>query len=260
MAIVCKDHSILYIQVPGTGCSVVSRVLHKEYGGKDLGRKHNDVQELLDRGLLTPSELRDYTVIANIRNPFDRWVTYYQRLRGDWIEEYLSFRQRDLEREAETQRMTDEEYSDKWRWLKQHASVQRRRAWTIRRVGFNTWLLVTIIRWRFRDRNRGPDQFGFLHLGQMFPMLSNVDFAIRQEALDEGFQSAMKLVGIQDPAPIPQKNQTSGKKPYADYYNWLTKRLLSTVYKDELTHLGYQFDGARSGEPALVDLGPLRVE
>lgn len=260
MAIICKDHSIVYIQVPGTGCSVVSRVLIDEYGGKNLGRKHNDVPELLERELLTAAELDDYIVVANVRNPFDRWVTYYQRFRGDWIEEYLSFRHRDLQRKAEAQQMTEAEYSDKLEWLERHAKAQRRRARVIRRIGFNTWLLVTIIRWRIRDRNRSLDRFGFRHLGQMFPMLANVDYAIRQEALDSGFQSALRIAGIHEPASIPQKNLTSGKKPYPDYYNWLTKQLLSRVYKDELAHLGYRFDGMRSDTSPLVDFRPLRVQ
>lgn len=260
MAIVCKDHSILYIQVPGTGCSVVGRVLNQEYGGKDLGRKHNDVPELLDRGLLTPTELQSYTVLANVRNPFDKWVTYYQRLRGDWIEEYLSFRRRDLERRAEAHGMTDEEYSSQIKWLRRHGKAQRRRAWIMRRVGFNSWLLVTILRWRIRDRNMDPDQFGFQHLSHMFPMLSHVDFAIRQEALDEGFASALQLVGIREPAPIPKKNLTAGKKPYAEYYNGLAKWIIGSLYREELAHLGYRFDGVRSDASPLVDLRPLRAE
>lgn len=84
MAIICREHRILYIQVPGTGCSVVGQLLVDEFDGQELGRKRNDVSEIVRKGLCSPDEMREYLVLANIRKPFDRLVTYYQRFRGDW--------------------------------------------------------------------------------------------------------------------------------------------------------------------------------
>lgn len=105
MAILCEDLGLLYIQVPATGCSIVGKVLRKQFGGVDIGRKHDDVPRLLAQGHLSESALKRFCIVANVRNPFDRLVTYYQRLNGAWIDEYFAFRRRRLERLREREEL-----------------------------------------------------------------------------------------------------------------------------------------------------------
>ena len=85
MAIVCKELGIIYIQVPGTGCSVVGEILAKRFGGCEIGRKHNTIDELISERLLEKGYIESCLVVANIRHPLDVWATYYQRYIGDWF-------------------------------------------------------------------------------------------------------------------------------------------------------------------------------
>ncbi|MDJ0687954.1 MAG: hypothetical protein QNJ41_05560 [Xenococcaceae cyanobacterium MO_188.B32] len=39
MAIICRDYKLLFIQVPATGCSSVSKVLIEKLGGEKLPKK-----------------------------------------------------------------------------------------------------------------------------------------------------------------------------------------------------------------------------
>src|SRR5690606_23489876 len=122
MAIICRDHRLLFIMVPGTGCSVVGNLLIEEFGGEwipssniivdnriAVQRKHSRLPELIRTGLLTPEEVEEYLVFATVRNPFDRLVTYYQRLIGPWVEYSHGVRRRAIERAAES---SDREWYD----------------------------------------------------------------------------------------------------------------------------------------------------
>ena len=94
MAIFCPDLNLLFIMVPGTGCSVVGNVLARDFGGQFLPaqdimengkvihqRKHNTVQQIISDGLLEPQRIKQLLVVATVRNPFDHFVTYFQRLK-----------------------------------------------------------------------------------------------------------------------------------------------------------------------------------
>src|SRR5690554_2687991 len=108
MAIICEDLKLLFIMPPATGCSVLGGVLQKQFGGRylpeqdirsngrHLSRKHNSLPQLFEHQVLTVEERDQLLVFATIRNPFDRWVTYYQRLVGEWTEEYDGFAWRQI--------------------------------------------------------------------------------------------------------------------------------------------------------------------
>lgn len=111
MAIICRELRLLFIMVPGTGCSVFGNTLLSDFGGEWLPeqdlvidgmgvhpRKHNSVQQLVRDGLLSPEDRDSYLVAANIRNPFDRLVTYYQRIAGNWSQYSADVRLRALDR------------------------------------------------------------------------------------------------------------------------------------------------------------------
>ena len=47
MAIICRDYKLLFIQVPATGCSSVSKVLIEQLGGEKLPKKVAELKFLL---------------------------------------------------------------------------------------------------------------------------------------------------------------------------------------------------------------------
>ena len=100
---------------------------------------------LLQSGELTKEELKQNLIFANVRNPYDRWVTYYARNAGSWLEYYEGVTFRSIERgKLGTWGATrDEAYAN-------HARKFRRlryRRGIIRALGFNIWMSTTLVRW-----------------------------------------------------------------------------------------------------------------
>lgn len=252
MAIVCKELKLVYIQVPGTGCSVVSRVLRNQFGAEELGRKHNDVPELLQQGLLTEADLDKYLVVANVRNPYDRLVTYYQRLQGDWTDDYLEWAYRNLELRRQRDNLSDETYQRRRAKLARHEVRMRRRSRILRLVGFNLWLQVTLIRWRLQERKSMPVAEGRWFTNNLFPMLDRVDLVLRQERLEAALNGMLDRVGVSERVALPSKNLTPGKKPYTAYYNGLSRWLMNRFYQPELDFFGYGFGEVTGHDACLV--------
>lgn len=250
MAILCRDLNLLYIQVPATGCSVVGRVLKQQFHGEDLGQKHDDVPRLLERGVLSESDLDQYLIVANIRNPFDRLVTYYQRLNGAWIDEYFAFRRRDLERRRQSGLVGEGEVPKEQERIAREERRKRRRVRVIQGIGFNTWVVGTVVRWRLRDRHSAisePDRY----LHHLFPMLERVDVVLRQEQLEEGLNAVLHRQGVAEPVRLPRKNLTPGKKAYTEYYNAVSRRIIECLYAHDLNRMGYTFEGVEGAASLL---------
>ena len=252
MAIICRDHKLLFVMVPGTGCSVVGNALQEELDGTffpeqplrrdgraDIGRKHNTVPELLENDLLSEEERNEYLVFASVRNPFDRWVTYYQRYEGDWLEYYEGVSRRRIEREQENLDLSDDEIQRRWDQHEWRFQKLRRRQRIIRWLGFNTWMMGTLLRWAWnRDKGGRGDISRYA-----FPMLDGVDAVIRQERLNEGLTQILEHAGVDQQIDLPRRNATSGKKPYPEYYLWPTRMLAEAMLGDEMDALGYEFEG-----------------
>ena len=258
MAIICEKLKLIYVQVPATGCSVVSKVLSEEFNGKSLGRKHNDIPELLSSGTITKEELSDYTIAANIRNPYDRLVTYYQRMIGGWTEEYIAWSRRDLKRRLEKNELSKEEYDRAIAYRDRKDVIQRRRIRIIKTVGYNQWLPLTLSRWRIRDLNNTPDNNSLRFTNHLFPMLQHVQYTIRQEMLEKGLNDLLHELGVEKRIELPRKNITPGKKPYKEYYNKLSEWYLRRFYTNELSFFGYDIDGPIS-ERSLIKLSELQT-
>ena len=260
MAIICREHKLLFVMVPGTGCSVVGNVLQEELDGTffpeqrlrrdgraDIARKHNTVPELLESGLLSEEERNEYLVFASVRNPFDRWVTYYQRLEGDWLDHYEGVSRRRIEREQKNLDLSDDEIQRRWDQHERRFQKLRQRQRIIRWLGFNLWMTGTLLRWAW-DRSKGErgsiSQYAF-------PMLDGVDVVIHQERLNEGLNRVLEYAGVNRQIDLPHKNTTSGKKPYTEYYTWSTRILAEALLGDEMDALGYEFERMVDGQPVV---------
>lgn len=265
MAILCREHDLLYIQVPATGSSVVARTLKEELGGEPVPeqpirkedggiavhRTHCTVPELLQHDVLSPERISSCLVFANVRNPFDRWTTYYQRrVGGDWVEYSIDVRRRQLDRDREQFNLSDEEYKRRRRHLQKRKRVQERKGYLMRRIGFGGWMNYTLLRWWWNDvwgREHGIREY-------TFPMLEGVEVAIRQEQLNEGLNRVLEVAGVNQSVTLPEKNKTSGKKPYSEYYSWLTQKVANLVIGNMAKKFGYRFEGVENSDEAIVFL------
>ena len=243
MAVLCRDHNLLFIMVPGTGCSVIGGVLRECLGGewlpeKDLfegprlkiAHKHCTVPQLLEHGQLTHAELNDLTVFATVRNPFDRFVTEYQRLVGGWTEQSLA-------------------HQEKWRNAKpEHQAYHARRVKrTNRRValakalGFDGWLAGKLAKWRFETRWMPRDERHERLMRLTYPLTEGVSTFIRYEALEDDLNRVLTEAGVTSPVQLPHHNKTPGKAPYPSYYSVFSQKLVERILQRELEAFGYVF-------------------
>lgn len=260
MAIICREHKLLFIMVPGTGCSVVGRALQEKLGGSFLPeqpirrnghkvqRKHNTVPELIEHGLLSEEEHEEYCVFASVRNPFDRWVTYYQRYEGDWIDYYDGVSRRQIERDRKNFNLSDEEVERRVERHEAQLKKLRRRQRIIRALGFNAWMIGTLLRWALDDSKGNVG--GITRYA--FPMLDGVDLAIRQERLNEGLNRVLEIAGVECQIDLPKKNRTGGKKPYTEYYAWPTQEIGEFLLGGEMKKAGYEFEGPTDNREMIV--------
>lgn len=249
MAILCREHNLLYIQVPATGSSVVAQVLREELEGEQVPAQsirqngqvvvsgpHCTVPELVTHGVLSRGDIGSCLVVANVRNPFDRWTTYYQRRAGEeWIERSMGSLRRQLEQEREAYELSDEEYAQRQEAIDERERRQKRKGRLMRWVGFNTWMKYTLLRWRWGS-SQDLDEYAF-------PMLSGVDVAIRQEQLNEGLNRILEIAEVGAQVELPEKNKTSGKRPYTEYYSRSTRMLAEYMLAPQLETFGYDPQG-----------------
>ena len=256
MAIICRDYKLLFIQVPATGCSSVSKVLIEKLGGEKLpkkdimlagkyklvGEKHNTLQQLVDFNLISSKELKSYLTFGTVRNPFDRFATAYQRYIGSWWEQMIqsndpncpanrvgkAHRQRYVRTVQEQIKLAREEGFEKW--LSRKILLPQRFDKRIK-YGLKSWfrkqpLLLT--------KNS-------VKMNIAYPLIDGVDDVVRFEHLESDFNKILSQVGINQYIPIPHTNKTPGKQSYREQYSPEARALVEEELAKELATYGYSF-------------------
>jgi Sulfotransferase family len=257
MAIICRDSKLLFIMIPGTGCSSVGSILTKRFGGefipqtdiykqdkKILDCKHNSIKELVEFNLIGRAELSLYLKFATVRNPFDSLATDYQRSITDkWIETSIYWQKQNLSSDAN---------NEEKRYLQELEKQLMRKKERVKNMGFEAWLehrlglhkkkssLVTKLRKcvkLFIDPYHMPRVYS--------PLLSGVDEVIRFEHLEEDFNNLLKKAGIikrDEWIAIPNVNPTPEKRHYKEYYTEKARKLVENNLTRELATFGYRFE------------------
>lgn len=245
MAIICPDHRLLFVMVPGTACTAIGRVLKERFGGrmipqksiyrdgkKVVGAKHCSVKQLLDHGILSAADASNLIKFANVRNPYDRFATEYARASGSWLENHLNDPNSHVN--SGPAEFVDEE----------RTRVARRIA-RARDMEFEEWLLQRLdlhplsnpieIAKRYRRRLR-EDRRDIL-----FPLTRGVDEIIHFERLEEDFNKVLRAAGFTEYVPIPQINATPTKNDYRKYYSDAARNRIEKHFGKELTEFRYTF-------------------
>jgi len=248
MAIICREHRLLFIMVPGTGCSAVANALVRQVAGqwlpesdlvvgtrKVLNRKHNSIDDLLRFELITPGELHNHLTFATIRNPFDSLVTQYERLTGEWMERYI------------TERWIPYMSGEPPELVAQLMQRKRDDIAEARRLGFEGWLrrllqtrtlLARASAWAKGVRRRR-------RVGRRiylpYPMIDGVRELIRYERLEDDLNRLLRQAGVNRVVEVPRMNVTPGKRPYTEYYSERSRRLVEARLGKELQRFGYRF-------------------
>ncbi len=266
MAIICPEHKLMFIMVPGTGCTAVGQVLQKRLDGqwfpsKDLFQdnkkipyKHTSLREIIKYKLMTEEELDEYLIFATIRNPFDRVTTLYQRLVGDWSGTRLEKRKKESDHDELSQvekntlkravnnkekEIKDAKEMQFENWLEQYLNNQinskvNKNRNTKRKDKTTSWLELLV----------DPDKMSIL-----YPLVQGCDRIIYFESLEEDFNQLLKeaeIIQSDEWIDIPKTNPTQGKKSYQEYYSERSRSFMEENFSRELAVFGYQFDQGMS--------------
>jgi hypothetical protein len=236
MAILLKDSKLLFILVPGTASSTIGNELLAK-GGEFLPKesvfnngklvvdvKHSSLKALVQHQFVEPDK---YFVFSTIRHPLDRFVTYYARYEGAWLENYQHWFLKGLE----TTEMDSSAKEKHRQWFYYNLRKKKRRQFLIRKIGFNLWFQFTVIRKRVQGKSK-LRRFAF-------PLIEGVDAAIYYEDLERGLNEIISRHGNHSPISLRRKNITEGKKAFKSYYNVFSRVLISLVMKGLLNDFGY---------------------
>jgi len=85
--IISHKHKYLFVAIPHTGSTAISRELCENYAGVPILRKHADYHEFLE---IANAEEKTYFVFAGIRNPLDEAVSLYFKYKTTHRETYTN--------------------------------------------------------------------------------------------------------------------------------------------------------------------------
>ena len=216
MAILCADQDLLFIMAPHTGCTAVGETLRHELGGaflpdKDIRgkdgsmvvpRKHSQLKDLMEHGLVTPAMRRRLVVASTIRNPFDALVSHYAKVQDRYAKDPG----------------------------RRPASTQATRA-------FESWLL-----YRFRPplsarlRGREAEELVRWTLGAEYVMRyerlqADFDGLMQRLGVDRHIEIVRTNV-----------TEQRKRRPYQEFYTPRARRLVEELFADDLDQFGYRFE------------------
>lgn len=207
--IVSHRHRYLFVEVPRTGCTAVARELREHYDGEPVLYKHAHLAELPEA---LASRVRGYIVGAGVRNPLDRTVSTYEKLRSDHKRNYTTPAKR-----VETGGWVATRDVDQYEFVQQPG------------VGF-------------------PEFFIRYHRAVARDLwaveCAAADVVLRFEALDAGFAQFLRCAGLPQHRPLPHVNPTVRQSAdFRDYYTHEIRQRAVDVFGPLMQQYGYRWPG-----------------
>ena len=229
MAVICRDHRLLFIQAPRTGSTAVADALRSELGGEDfpgetgsqalrtaVRPKHATLGDLLRHGFLTPAARRELFVFSAVRNPFDSVLSLF------------------VKQQRSYQALLDDPTS----WIHRSPRTRRNIAYA-RDHTFEEWLIEKFERAPARRR---VGRLVRRLRGERYAWAVGVDYVMRFERLQEDFDEVLKRVGITRRVVIPRTNVTAARGgDYRTCYSERARRIVEESFADELSDFDYAF-------------------
>jgi hypothetical protein len=228
LAIICRDHRLLFIMAPRTGCTAIGELLISELGGEYVPaqnvtdadghvivrQKHSTLGELMSNGLITQEERGRLFVFSAVRNPFDSLVSLYVKQSSvdqPLLDDPESWVNRSGRRRASFNFARDHTFEE-WITHRFRPSLSAR----IKRLPFGRSV---------RDR-----------------WTEGVDFVMRFERLQDDLNEALRRAGVERQLSIPAVNVTPGRdRDYRTYYSDHSRSLVERHFKRQLDQFGYAF-------------------
>jgi hypothetical protein len=226
MAIICRDHRLLFIMTPRTGCTAIGELLAEKLGGEYLPeadvvdergmiavpQKHTTLRQLLEHGILSEDERRRVLVFTCVRNPFDSLVSLY-------VKKAITYQSLLGDPSAFIHRVPG--YVEDMAWCRSHS--------------FDEWV----------ERHYAPsilDRMLRRKRRSMFGKFTDgVDVVMQFERLQADFDSVLAQVGLA-PMTIPTINPTPERDAdYRRYYSSRSRRIVEYLSREDNNRYGYRF-------------------
>jgi hypothetical protein len=205
--IISHKYRYIYVQVPRTGSSAVSKELEEQYAGQLILRKHATYRDFLRQAT---ADERTYFSFSGVRNPLDVAVTRFVHLRTNPMGHFtdpVEVR----ERNSIASRLERRVYAWVQRTDADFESFLRR------------WYLLPYDTWTSLDHKR-------------------MDMILRFESLPADFGEALARIGVPPVRSLPTVNATPGReRDFGTYYTPKAIKRAIWVFGPYMQEWGYSF-------------------
>ena len=205
--IISHKYKFLFIGLPFSASSAISKELHLNYNGEPFLRKHSMYYEF--KNLATQDEL-NYFVFAVLRNPMEIAVTVYEKMKANAKGNFTN-----PELFLENGGYITKKQRNKFNFIKDNNST------------FQEYFI--------KFHQKPYDNLSSL-------TIKNCDFVIKHETIAKDYKLALIKAGVSNPKPLPVANKTVGKKnDLLEYYTNDIKEISIAVFGPFLEKYNYSF-------------------
>ena len=182
--IISHTYRYLFVELPRTGSTAISKELREHYDGSRILHKHATYEAFLK--VASPEE-KKYFVFSGIRHPMDDVVSLYFKYLTDHKRRFSNANKR-----AKRKGLVGYLTARRFNFVQAHESDFPTYFRRYYRVPYDTWSSLSHKRF---------------------------DFVIRFEQLQDDFAQALQRIGIEPARPLPAANPTSGRRrDFLSYY------------------------------------------
>ena len=205
--IISHKYKFLFIGLPFSASSAITKELHAKYEGEPYLRKHSLYHEFIK--VATPKE-KDYFVFAVLRNPMDIVVTAYEKMKAN---AKGNFTNSNLFKENGGH--ITKNHRARFNYIKDNNAT------------FQDYFL--------KFYSNPYDNYSSM-------TIENCDFVIRYENIAEDYLLALKKAGVKNTFSLPVANKTVGKKKHlSTYYTEEIKKQAIYIFGPFLAKYNYSF-------------------
>lgn len=212
--VISDKHRFVFVNLPQTASTAISRELVDQYEAREFLYKHALYRT--DYLRAANAEQKKYRVISGLRNPMDITVSRYFKVKSD----------------HESRFTKAEDHKIKHGFLRKYIMVWRNKRSYKQIVGgdldFGSWFMASYhmpyASWSILDHRK-------------------FDKVVRYENLQEDFAEAMRLLHIEQKRPLPLGNKTAIKnKHFTEYFDTdALRRRAKFVFGPYMKEWGYTF-------------------
>jgi hypothetical protein len=215
--VISDRYRYVFVELPHTGSTAVSRELCERYEGRKILHKHATYEEFVG---VASSEQRTYFVFSTVRNPLDEAVSVYHKFLTD-----------------HRNRFTDPAKLARRSWLARERDLAKYRFARRPDADFPAFMR-RFYRWPYNS---------WSHLSH-----GRFDAVMRYETLAEDFAGVLACLGLTPERSLPVINATGGRaRDFADYYTPEIIPHAMAIFGPYMKRWGYAFPEGW-GEPRIT--------